>query len=191
MTPDSDLPRYAREIRTVRPGKITASDPRGPSWNPRDIRREAGRSTARPDRGRIERAARLDGSSGCFRRGVGGRGLRDAAPIELTGRQDGGSIPGCRPMWGAAFRASLAIVLRVTSGMLAAVASLAPEPTVTVAPALPLDAAAPVAARPGTPGDVTRLDTGYPAGARHEERRRDGGAARVGRGTGGEGVIRT
>jgi hypothetical protein len=48
-------------------------------------------------------------------------------------------------------RASLAIVLRVTRGMLAAVASLAPEPTLIGTPAPALDPAVPVAARLGTP----------------------------------------
>jgi hypothetical protein len=54
-------------------------------------------------------------------------------------------------MRGGGFRASLAIVLRVTSGMLAAEASLAPVPTLIVTPAPPLDPTVPVVARLGMP----------------------------------------
>jgi hypothetical protein len=43
------------------------------------------------------------------------------------------------------------MVLRVTSGMLTALASLAPEPTVFVAPAPPLGPAAAGVAGPGMP----------------------------------------
>ena len=46
------------------------------------------------------------------------------------------------------------MVLRVTSGMLTALASLAPEPTVFVAPAPPLD---PVAASVASPGMLVLL----------------------------------
>ena len=48
-------------------------------------------------------------------------------------------------------RASLAMVLRVTSGMIVATASLAPEPTKIVEAARPFDPFGDVAAWPGTP----------------------------------------
>jgi hypothetical protein len=54
-------------------------------------------------------------------------------------------------MEGAALRASLAMVLRVTGGMIGALASLAPEPTAIVTAAPPFDPVGAVVARPGTP----------------------------------------
>jgi hypothetical protein len=55
-------------------------------------------------------------------------------------------------MRGAALRASLAMVLRVTRAMIGAPAALAPEPTEIVPAAPPLDPVVPAPARPGFPG---------------------------------------
>ena len=55
------------------------------------------------------------------------------------------------PIWGRGTRASLAIVLRVTNGMLGAVASLAPDPMLIVGPAIPPHREVPVPASPGFP----------------------------------------
>ena len=81
-----------------------------------------------------------------------------------------------RPMRGAALRASLAMVLRVTSGMIGATTSLAPEPTTIVS-------AAPRSIRSATlgAGAVARLHAGDPRRARH--RRTTRGWRRAGEGT--------
>ena len=70
---------------------------------------------------------------------------------DLPDRQERRSIPGRAADRGRGTVASFAIVLRVTKGMLGAVASLAPDPTLTVGPAIPLESDVPVASRLGTP----------------------------------------
>ena len=128
-----------------------------------------------------------------FRRGWGRRGLRDAAPIDLTGRQDGGSIPG----WTADARRWIQCVVgdRVASDQRDARGGgiIGPRADGDRPPAPPLDPAVPVAARLGTPVMLPGWILDIPP-SRHKERRGDGGAARRPAGeaaTPGEGIVRT
>jgi hypothetical protein len=145
------------------PGRSDTGSPGGRSRPPirgglhgltRDVGRSAGRSTVQPNRGRIDRTPARSPArpfARRFRRGWCGRGLRDVAPIELTGGQDGGSIPGRPADDGGSIRGVVGD--RVASDQRDARGGgiIGPEPTVIVATAPPLAPVVPVAARLGTP----------------------------------------